>query len=163
MIVEGSRGGVDSASPPSVFSRPAASTSAAAIGAAMLAASGAATKKAQSRASHATPSGPEAAVAALDDVHLVDRCRAAIARLPAEAVPAEARRIAFWCAFATADFNRRARDLPASASARRGLVEMIAVITATLARAREMAKDAPVASLSARRAVLESPALASGF
>ena len=165
VIVEGSGGGVDSASPPSAFAPGDASTSpAAAMGAAMLAASGAATKKAQSRASRATPPGAEAAVAALDDVHLVDRCRAAIARLPAEAVPVEARRIAFWCAFAAADFNRRAaRDLPASASARRGLVEMIALITATLARAREMAKDAPVASLSARRAVLESPALASGF
>ena len=165
VIVEGSGGGVDSASPPSAFAPGDASTSpAAAMGAAMLAASGAATKKAQSRASRATPPGAEAAVAALDDVHLVDRCRAAIARLPAEAVPAEARRIAFWCAFAVADFNRRAaRDLPASASARRGLVEMIALITATLARARDMAKDAPVASLSARRAVLESPALASGF
>jgi len=165
VIVEGSGGGVDSASPPSAFAPGDASTSpAAAMGAAMLAASGAATKKkAQSRASRATPPGAEAAVAALDDVHLVDWCRAAIARLPAEAVPAEARRIAFWCAFAAADFNRRAGDLPASASARRGLVEMIALITATLARAREMAKDAPAASLSARRAVLECPALASGF
>jgi len=158
VIVEGSKGlegdSAEFSSRAEGVDGDASASPAAAIGAAMLAASGASKRKS---------SKTEPAIAALDDVDLADGCRAAAARLPFEAVPAEARRIAFWCAYAAADFDRRGGEAPASASARRGFVEMLGTCGATLARAREMAEHSPAASLSARRALLECPALASGF
>jgi hypothetical protein len=119
--------------------------------------------------------GIEAGVAAAMDVGAVrEACRAAADRIPAAELPAAARALAFWCAFATADLNRHGggggedekNDEKNQASRRhteRGFVSLLGVCGAVLARARAVAPRAPLAAAAARRALLTSPALTAGF
>ena len=102
------------------------------------------------------------AVSVLDRADIADACRAAAAQTPAEEIPEAARRLAFWCAYASADADRRA-DSSDDAPERRGFVELLGACGTTLARAREVGEEHPEASASARRALLGSPALATGF
>jgi len=106
-----------------------------------------------------------AAVDALDSAAVKQACGAAAERTPAEELPSAARKLAFWCAFASADADRNAGAGGASDddSTSRGFVSLVGACGALLARARDVAHDAPEASRAARRAILGSPALANGF
>ena len=100
--------------------------------------------------------------AALDEPPAGERVRRAAERVSPDALPAVARRVAFWCAYARADVARRSAAAD-DARATRGRVALVDACAAILRTARDVAGRFPGRARAARRAILASPALVSGF